>query len=66
MALFAFIQMYMVFREDIMNAETVISNIVDTIRIWKRTLQSAPSAIAEAAEAVAVENTFGTRYPSAR
>ena len=34
--LFALIHMYMVFREDIMSGETVISTMVNGIRMWKR------------------------------
>jgi|MudIll2142460700_1097286.scaffolds.fasta_scaffold68039_3 Ni/Fe-hydrogenase 1 B-type cytochrome subunit len=36
MLLFAFIHMYMVFREDIMSGETVISTMVNGIRMFKR------------------------------
>ena len=34
--LFAFIHMYMVFREDIMSGESIISTMVNGIRMWKR------------------------------
>jgi Ni/Fe-hydrogenase 1 B-type cytochrome subunit len=34
--LFAFIHMYMVFREDIMSGETIISTMVNGIRMFKR------------------------------
>jgi len=34
--LFAFIHMYMVFREDIMSGESIISTMVNGIRLWKR------------------------------
>jgi Ni/Fe-hydrogenase 1 B-type cytochrome subunit len=36
LVLFAVIHMYMVFREDIMSGETVISTMVNGIRMWKR------------------------------
>ena len=34
--LFAFIHVYMVFREDIMSGESIISTMVNGIRMWKR------------------------------
>ena len=34
--LFAFVHMYMVFREDVMSGESVISTMVNGIRMWKR------------------------------
>jgi Ni/Fe-hydrogenase 1 B-type cytochrome subunit len=34
--LFTLIHVYMVFREDIMSGESVISTMVNGIRMWKR------------------------------
>ena len=36
LVLFAVVHMYMVFREDIMSGETVISTMINGIRMWKR------------------------------